>query len=211
MLKLIALIIETGITVGITYLISGIINPLFKKERTQLLSKRHSRAFALFMWLILVILKLNSFYLYEGGIEYRRIPLSYPYEIQETEIGTYLLKNGSEIGLAAIDECDIAAFSLQKNKMIFQCVSPGKVKVFSFEDESLTETSVTEGITWTTFGKEYPIYHYFRVDLMIILVLAVLYVCMIFISTGLVKICRHTTWITESIGNKNGSACQTLL
>ncbi|SEL81120.1 hypothetical protein SAMN04488505_1021170 [Chitinophaga rupis] len=180
MLKLIALIIETGIIVGIAYPISGIFNFLFRKQSVQLLPKGHNRTFALFIWLILVILKLNSFYLYEGGIEYRRIPLSYPYEIRETESGTYLLKNGGEIGLAAIDECDIAAFSLQKDKMIFQCASPGKVKVFSFEHESLTETPVTEGITWTTFGKEYSIYHYLRMDLMTILVLAILYVCLIF-------------------------------
>jgi len=111
MFKLIALIIETGTIVGIAYLISSIIHPLFKKDRTPLLPKRHNKTFALFIWLILVTLKLNSFYLDEGGIGYRRIPLGYPYEIRETESGTYLLKNGSETGLAAIDECDIAAFS----------------------------------------------------------------------------------------------------
>jgi len=178
MLKLITLIIETGIIVGIAYLISSIINFLFRKQRVQLLPKGHNRTFTLFIWIILVILKLNLFVLDEGGIEYRRIPLCYPYEIRETEIGTYLLKNGSEIGLTAIDECDIAAFSLQKDKLILQCASPGKIKAFSFENERLTETSVIEGITWTTFGKEYPIYHYLRADLMIILVLTLLYVCL---------------------------------
>lgn len=176
MFKLIALIIETGIILGIAWLISSIIYPLFRKERAQLLPQGHNRTFAFVMWLILVILKLNSFYLDEGGIEYRRIPLCYPYEIRETESGTYLLKDGSEIGLAAMDECDIAAFSRQKDNVIFQCTSSEKVKAFSFENKRLTEAPVTDSITWATFEKEYPVYHYLKIDSIMVLVLTSLYI-----------------------------------
>lgn len=168
MFKLIALVIETGIVLAIAYLFHF----LLRKERGPLLPKGHYRTFALLMWLVLVILKLNSFWLNEGGIEYRRLPVYYPYEIRETEIGTCLLKNGSETGLPAIDGCDIAYFSLQQDKIVFQCTPLEKTpKVFSFKNNMLIKTPAAEHVVWTSFEREYCIYHYFKVDLILVLIL----------------------------------------
>lgn len=110
---------------------------------------------------IVLYMKLNSFYLQEGGIEYRRIPVKYPFEIKETETGTYI------DGAAISDKynCDINAFRIDKDHVYFICSnSADSIFSFNFSTGELKTVSPIPQKHLESFNSQFISYHFLKID-----------------------------------------------
>jgi len=169
------LVIEAALVIGIPGLISlSLINFLKVKSANNI--KRDVKRLLLGGLLIVLFLKLNTFYFSEGGIEYRRIPLSAPLEIKETEIGTYLMLDGLPLSNKEfINDCDIAGFRMEKGVIYFSCHSSSD-SVFSYDlsTQELKGVSPTKGLKLKSFSDEFVSYHYFKMDAVLVLVISLI-------------------------------------
>jgi hypothetical protein len=172
-------IVRILIEVALVIYIPGLFFLLFinyLKGKSMDLTKRGIKRILLGGLLVVLYLKLNTFYFSEGGIEYRRIPLKHPLEIKETEIGTYLMLDGLPFSNKGfINDCDIAGFKMDKDILYFSCHSSSD-SVFSYNilTEELKGVSPTQQIRLESFDKRFVLYHFIKMDAFLVLIVSLI-------------------------------------
>lgn len=169
------MVFEAALVIGIPGLIFLILINSLKGKRSNNI-KRDVKRLLLGGLLIVLYLKLNTFYFSEGGIEYRRIPLKHPLEIKETEIGTYLMLDGLPLSNKEfINDCDIAGFRMDKDIIYFSCQSSSD-SVFSYNlsTQELKGVSPTQQVRLKSFNDQFVSYHYFKMDAVLVLVISLI-------------------------------------
>jgi hypothetical protein len=167
-LGLLSTIIETIILIFISEILCRLLLGI-KKINGDKISKQVFKGYRIIAFFSVLLLKLTSFYINKGGIEYRRIPLQYPLEIKETEAGTYIMSEDMSVETEEIGNYDIDCFKVVKNNIIFTDRGIPN-STFSYDPKTGKLATIQNEFPdqLKSFNSNFIRYHYFKVDSLLI-------------------------------------------
>lgn len=145
------LFFKAGIIVGAAALVCYVIAKISRQN----VSKATMSTFAFGAFLFFVFLNLFSFYVTDGGIDYRSLPVKFPVGVNETDNGTYITS------IPSMEHYDIDRLSISRDEqtIFFKTKkSPDTLFAFNYATKSLSRSN--KQVTLYEFDELYSNYHH---------------------------------------------------
>ncbi|NCI51152.1 hypothetical protein GWC95_14565 [Sediminibacterium roseum] len=153
MFGLILEMFRSAIIVGAAVLVCYVLGKIFRKKVRYVTML----GFACTAFLLLVFLKMTSFYFISGGYEYRSLPVRSPVDIKETDVGTFINAPAPNTGAGKYD-IDRLAIS-RSNQTIYFRAKDVPDTVFAYNYKTFELKPAKQQVALFEFDELYSNYH----------------------------------------------------